>query len=141
MANVKRWVFTDSYSGAAVPATYTFPRNPKEMTSLYPERSVAGVTTTAGAVLLYEGTVPPKQFTFSGPILEKTHFDALRDWCYNRKRRIVITDHYGRNITCVLTSVEMTPVRRVNYYYSHDYIVTALITGLTEPTVDDMGPI
>lgn len=137
--NVLRWVIKDPHDTNPATNTYTFPRNPREMSSVYPERAVSSMTTTFGKVLLYEGTTPAKQFTFAGPILEKTHFDALRDFVYKRKRRLVITDHFGRQITCVLTAVEMVPVRRVNYYYSHDYTVTGLITNLTEPTVPNAG--
>ncbi len=139
MNTVKRWKFTDVWSASSNPDTYTFPRNPREMTGVYPERSINSMTSTRGRVLLFEGTVPAKQFTFSGPILEKSHFDALRKWTY-LNRRILIEDHYGRKITCVLTQIDLVPVRRVNIYYSHDYVCTGIITNITEPTVGNEGP-
>lgn len=140
MSTVLRWVLADPYDSDPTTNTYTFPRNPASMTSVYPDRAVTAQVTTFGKRLFIEGTTPAKQFTFAGPILEKSHFDALRDWCYNHTQRINLHDHFGRIIKCVLVSVDMVPKTRINYYYSHDYTVTALIDTISEPTVTDAGP-
>lgn len=139
MATVLRWTITDPYDTNTQTRVYTFPRNPAEMSSIYPDRSISSFTTLHGRVLFYEGTTPAKQFTFAGPVMEKAHFDALREWVYKRKRRVIIRDHFGRKITCVLSSVELVPKRRVNKYYSHDYTVTGLVVSITEPTITDAG--
>jgi hypothetical protein len=136
---VLRWKLVDPYLTDPGDKTYVFPRNPKEMTSPYYERAITGTTTIFNKRLVYEGASPPKAWTFSGPILEKSHFDALREWTYSHKRRFYLYDHFGRRITTVFSSVDMTPVRRVNYYYSHDYTVSALTLDITEPTVPNVG--
>lgn len=140
MTTVKRWVITDPYDSNPATNTYLFPRNPADMTSVFPERAVASMTTTAGAILVYEGATPAKSWQFSGPLLDKQQYLDLDQWVYGRKRRVVITDHYGRNITVVLQTLDVVPKRRVNYYWSHDYTVTALILGITAPTVGPGGP-
>lgn len=136
---VLRWVIRDPYDTNPATNTYTFPRNPREMSSIYPDRTINVATSTHGRVILTEGTTPPKQFTFAGPVLEKSHFDALRKWSYEHRRRLIITDHFGRKITCVLTSVDLVPQKRLNYYYSHEYTVNGLAIKVTEPTVPNAG--
>lgn len=135
-----RWVIVDPYDPNPLTNTYHFPRNPSEMSSPLPERAVSSMTTSAGKTLLYEGATPPKQWTFSGPILDKQQFLDLQKWVYTKKRRLNLTDHFGRIISLVFTAVEMTPKRRVNYYYSHDYVVTALVLSVGPATVPPTGP-
>ena len=138
---VKRWVINDPYDTNVLTNSYTFPRNPTTMSSPYGERSVSSLVTVGGKVLLHEGTKPAKQWTFEGPILDKAHLVALHHWVYNRKRRLKLTDHYGRIITLVFVSLEVVPKRRVNVYYSHDYTVTALVVSISAPTATDAGPV
>jgi hypothetical protein len=139
--SVLRWVIVDPYDANPTTNTYTFPRNPAEMSSVYPERAVSSLATTNGKVLLYEGTTPPKQFTFGGPVLDKQQFLDLQTWVYSKKRRLNLTDHYGRVISCVLTAVDLVPKRRINYYYSHQYEVTGLVLSVGAPTVANTGPV
>lgn len=138
--SVLRWKITDPHDTNVATKTYTFPMNPRDMTSPYRERSIATSPTTRGRVLMFEGALPAKTWSFSGPILDKAHMDALRLWVYNRPGRVIITDHFGRNIECVLQVLEVTPKRRVGKYYSHEYSVTALITSISAPTVPNEGP-
>lgn len=135
---VKRWVLKDPHDSSAN-GTYTFPRNPREMSSPYPERALTPSATTFGRILLWEGPIPAKQFTFAGPILEKSHFDKLREWVYEHQRRIYLYDHFGRRITTVFQSIDLVPQRRLNYYYSHEYTVSALAIKVSEPTVPNTG--
>lgn len=137
---VQRWVIKDPYTDDADDRYYHFPRNPTTMGNVYPERPVSAFATTMGKVLLYEGATQPRQWSFSGPILDKDQFAALQHWVYTKKRRLVLTDHFGRDITLVFTSLELIPKRRVNYYYSHDYTVNALIISITPATVKNDGP-
>lgn len=137
---VLRWVISDPSDTNPATNKYTFPRNPREMTSIYPERQINATTTVFGRILLTEGSLPAKQFTFSGPILHKDQFDDLRAWVYDHQRRLVITDHFARKISCVLTSVDMVPKRRLGYYYSHEYTVNGLALKVTEPTIGETGP-
>jgi hypothetical protein len=139
--SVLRWVLNDPYDSNPATNHYTFPRNPVSMTSVYPERSISATTTTSGKILLYEGTTPAKSFTFSGPILDKQQFTDLHTWVYLKKRRLFLTDHFGRKIAVVFTTMDVVPKRRVNYYWSHDYTITGLIMAITGPSVGDVGPV
>lgn len=139
--SVLRWKLKDPYDTDASTNTYAFVRNPASMTSPLPERAVSSFTTTAGKVLTYEGTTPPKQWQFSGPILHKGEYDALFNWVYNKRRRIQLTDHFGRVLTVVFQSMEVTPKRRNGYYWSHDYTVSCLVLGIAGPSVTDGGPL
>ncbi len=137
---VRRWVMTDPYDTNSATNTYNFPRNPKEMTSLHAERAVSSMSTTNHKILLFEGQTPAKQWQFSGPILDKQQFTDLTAWVYNRKRRVNINDHYGRNISCVLTSFDVVPKRRNGHYYSHEYTISALVLNVSAPTIPNDGP-
>lgn len=138
---VQRWVITDPSDTDPTTNRYVFPRNPSTMTNVYPERQVSSFASTAGKVILFEGATQPRQWTFTGPILDKQQFLDLQTWVYTKKRRLILTDHYSRQITLVFTALEMLPKRRVNYYYSHDYTVTALILSITAATVPETGPV
>jgi hypothetical protein len=137
--SVLRWKLKDPYDTTSA-GTYTFTRNPRSMTSPFPERQVSSYATSAGKTLTYEGATPPKQWSFSGPILHKGEIDALYNWVYNKKRRILLTDHFGRQLTLVMQSMDVQPARRTGYYWSHDYTVTALVLDISAPTVTDVGP-
>lgn len=128
MSVVRRWVFT------AEGQTYTVPMNPESMQSLFSERQVTGKATLAGRVLLTEGVQPPTQWQFSGQILDADHYEALRHWVYDIKQRVVITDHFGRKIQCVLTSFAPEPKRAVGRYWRHTYTVKALVLSVGAPS-------
>lgn len=138
---VLRWKIRDPHDTNVLTNTYTFPMNPREMSSPFRERSIQTVGTTRGRVLLFEGSAGAKSWQFSGPILNKAHMDALLEWVYERRGRVIITDHFGRQLECVLQAVDFTPKRRIGYYYSHEYSVTALITKINPATVPNAGPI
>jgi hypothetical protein len=137
---VRRWVMTDPYDTNSATNTYHFPRNPREMTSLHAERAVSSMSTTNHKILLYEGQTPAKAWQFSGPILDKQQFTDLTAWVYDRRRRVVIVDHYTRSINCVLTTFEVVPKRRTGYYYSHEYVVSALVLSVSAPAMGNDGP-
>jgi hypothetical protein len=138
--SVKRWVLSDPYDTNSATNHYTFPRNPVAMTSLNTERQVTSLGTLGGTILLHEGARAAKAWQFNGPILDKAHYDALYGWVYDRRRRVQLTDHFGRTISLVLTTMEAVPVRRVNIYWSHDYTISALVLAVSPATVTDDGP-
>jgi hypothetical protein len=138
--SVKRWVLTDPYDTNAATNRYTFPRNPEAMTSLNPERQISSLATLGGQILLHEGNRAAKQWQFNGPILDKAHYDALYEWVYNKRRRVRLTDHFGRTISLVFSQMEAVPRRRVNVYWSHDYTISALVLAVSAATVTDDGP-
>ena len=138
---VRRWVITDPHDDDPTTNTYLFPRNPATMSSLNAERNVSSLSTTNGVRLLYEGQSPAKAWTFAGPLLDRQQYEDLNSWVYERLSRVVINDHFGRDLTVVLTTFELVPVRRMGYYYSHDYTVSALVLAVGAPTVDNAGPV
>ncbi len=137
---IKRWTITNH--GDSNPATrkYVFPQNPLSMTSPFPEKSVTAQSTPRGRALLWEGGTQPHPWEFSGPVLHKDHFDALAHWVYDIRRRLVIEDHYGRIIDVYFTNFDVIPKRRVGYYYSHDYTVSALVLAMRYGTAEVEDP-
>jgi hypothetical protein len=124
---VRRWVFHDPY----INETYTVPINPREMTSPFAEANITVRASTAvdGQVLLFQGQTPPANWSFTGAILDYGHYAAFEKWASDeRRRRIRITDHYGRVLECVLLSFEPTPKRALGRPWRHEYTMKALVT-------------
>ncbi len=137
MPTYKRWTIADASS------TYTFWPNPNAMTSPFGKRNITSKPTTAvdGQVLFFEGGKNAAEWTFSGDILDKAQYEALRHWVYDRiGRRVVVSDHFGRAIACVLTEFKPTPKRAVGKYWRHTYEITALVVSVGPPTVPDEVP-
>ena len=136
---IQRWKLTDPYTSA----TYTFHPNPNAMTSPFPERNLTTRVTTAvdGAVLTIEGNRIPKDWTFSGDILEHVQYEALRAWVYDRTgRRVIVSDHFGRDIVCVLRNFDPTPKRAIGRYWRHTYTITAMVVSVSAPTLEEVSP-
>jgi len=135
---VHRWRFIDPSNGS----TYVFEHNPNHMNSPFPRRNITARTTTAvtGQTVLTEGNSGPAEFTFGGSIRSKAHYDALRSWVYDddgrpRTRRIIIVDHFGREMQAVLISFDPQPKRALNVYWRHEYEMTALVTKVGPASV------
>ncbi len=132
-----RWKIADASS------TYEFFPNPNAMSSPFGKRNISTRVTTAvdGQVLFFEGGKNAADWTFSGDILTKAHYEALRHWVYERiGRRVTVTDHFGRAISCVLVEFKPTPKRAVGKYWRHTYEINALVTNVGPPTVPDEVP-
>lgn len=137
---VHRWRFIDPNSGRF----YVFEHNPNRMNSPFPRRNITAHTTTAihGQTVLIEGNTGPAEFTFGGSIRSKEHYDALRSWFYDdegrpNSRRIIIFDHFGRELQAVLLSFEPVPKRALNVYWRHEYECTALVTKVGLASVEN----
>lgn len=117
---------------------WTVPINPREMSSPFPEKAVSVHQTTAldGRALLYEGSTPPPNWTFSGAILDWDHYWRLQVWS-GKSNRIRITDHFGRHLWCYLLKFDPEPVRAPNRYWRHNYTMSALV--LSTPTMPTVG--
>lgn len=131
--SVRRWVFEGEGE------TWVVPQNPKEMSSPFPARNVTPRSTIGGRTLLTEGATTPTNWEFRGSCRTRDHYEALRRWVYEKKQRIMITDHFGRKIVCVLLAFEPVPKRSVGVYWRHDYSVRALVISVSAPTVTDAG--
>lgn len=132
---VVRWIMEDPVTSE----TYTVHINPNEMTSLHPKKNITSRVTTAidGKTMLFEGRAEPVEWQFSGAVLEYAHYDALKDWVYNKNYRIRIRDHWGRIIVCYLTGFDPTPKRSLQHYWRHQYTITAIVFSVGEPTIFD----
>lgn len=129
-----RWRFYDPYSAEE----YVFPLNPNTMSTPFGERPITALTSTAvgGQTLAWEGAKLPADWSFGGVILNAAHYEALRSWTYDRKGRIVVSDHFGRNYTTVLRSFKPEPKRSISRYWRHDYTIDALVFGApSAPTI------
>lgn len=140
---VYRWRFIDPTNGQQ----YVFEHNPKRMNSPFPRRNVTAATTTAvnGQTILTEGNSAPAEFTFGGSIRSKAHYDALRSWVYDddgrpRTGRIIIVDHFGRQLDAVLMSFSPEPKTTLNVYWRHEYEINALVTRVGPATVSNEPP-
>lgn len=101
-----RWALNDGLGH-----TYTFPRNPKTMSSPYADRNITSKRTVGGTLILSEGERPAAKLSFEGTIVDKAHFDNMVKWVHGEysQRVVTLTDHYGRAITGVFSSLAMTP--------------------------------
>jgi len=137
---VQKWRFFDPYDTDPTTNTYTVPVNPNKMTSPFPTRNVSTKATTAvdGQTLFIEGQASPASWSFAGDIFDSAHYEALRSWVYDRRRRIQIYDHFGRQINCVLESFTPTPKRSTAKYWRHEYEIKATVTSVGAPTVGDI---
>ena len=140
---VHRWRFLNPATGES----YTFEHNPDHMNSPFPRRNVTARTTTAitGQTIITEGNAGPAEWTFGGSIRSKAHYDALRSWVYDddgrpKNQRIIIVDHFGRELDAVLMSFDPTPKRALNVYWRHTYEMTALVTRVGKATVVNEPP-
>ncbi len=135
---VKRWVIKDPTNTDS----YTFPRNPVSMTSVYADLAISSLPTMRGKRLFWQGATPAKEWSFTGIILDKSNLTEMHRWCLTKERRLVVVDHYGRIITCVFTKFDAVPKRRRNVYWSHDYTATAQIVSVVAAniTVPNTGP-
>lgn len=122
-----RWKFYDPYTGES----YVFPINPNTMTPVFPQRALTPLTTTAvgGQALVWEGATPPAAWSFGGAILDSAHYEALRSWTYDRKGRIIVSDHFGRDMVSVLSVFKPEPKRSLGRYWRHEYTIDALMFG------------
>lgn len=129
---VTRWTFDDGTDSV------TLPINPSDMGgSLFQELSVTAYATLSGRILLTEGAPTPGTITFSGDILEQSHYDLFVTWRpagAHGRRRITITDHFGREISGVLTSWQPTPKRSPAYPWRHTFTASFLVLQ-----VDDLA--
>lgn len=133
---VVKWKLHDPYDTNTATNTIYVPINPNAMTSPWPARQINTAVTTAvdGQVIFMEGNAKPKEWSFSGDIMTPYHYDLLRSWVYERRRRVVITDHFGRDITCVLTNFDAVPKQVQRKYWRHTYTITAIVVSVGKPT-------
>lgn len=135
MAPYLRWSISDANG------SYLFSPNPDAMTSPFGKRNISERVTTAvdGQVLFFEGGRHATEWSFSGNTMDAAQYEALRHWVYDRLgTRVIVRDHFGRAINCVLTEFRPVPKRAIGKYWRHTYEVTALVTSVGPPTVGEV---
>lgn len=131
MAVFLRWTMFDPTTST----TYTFERNPNEMSSPFPARNLQPLATTAvsGRPIVFEGSSQPYEWSFGGDAVTKAQYEALRTWS-EKKGYVYVSDHYGRVIPVLMTKFDPTPKRAVGKYWRHTYRMTTLIVGPVGPS-------
>ena len=133
---VERWRFINPANGTF----YQFPNNPREMSEVFPQRNITAMTTAAlnGQPLLWEGAVAPWEWTFSGDILTRAHYEAMQTWFYTRSiGTFQIRDHYGRVFNVSPLQFKPKPKTTVGMYWRSTYDCRVLVLGM--PTTATVG--
>lgn len=114
-----------------------FDQNPSQMGSPFPQRNltVQGTTAPDGQSVIFEGQMRPQEWTFTGSCRTHQFYEKLRAWVYDHQGRLLLTDHFGRELVVVLRSFNPTPKRSLNVYWRHDYEIAALVLSVGQPTV------
>lgn len=140
---VLRWKFQDPADSSGA-GTYTFPWNPKTMTSPFPDKAITmkGTTAVDGQTLMWEGMSQPASWSFGGAIKDAAHYEAMRAWVYDRQGRLFVWDHFGRRLIVVLKKFNPSPAEkmRIGRYWYHTYTIDAVVIAISSPTVTDSGP-
>lgn len=132
-----RWVFTDPNDTDPNTATWTMPRNPREMTSPLLQRNISTNGSLGGKTILSEGAQVGRSWTFKGRMLNREMYDMLLFW-HGKRNRFTITDHFGRVITVAPTTFDFTPKGTPKNYWDGEYEFNAIVVGVTTPTVADI---
>ncbi len=133
---VERWQFINPTNGDF----YRFPNNPSEMSEVFPQRNITAATTAAlnGQPLLWEGNIAPWEWTFSGDILTKAHYDAMQAWFYDRSMGTFrIRDHFGRLFDVAPIHFKPKPKTTTGKYWRHTYDCRVLVLAM--PTAATIG--
>lgn len=108
-ANIIRWTFRDMSTGEVV----RVPINPREMTSPTVSRNMTWAWGAApGAVMrgIDLTNDQPGEWSFTGVLLTKSHYDLLLDWT-RRLTTVQITDHLERTFETIIQKFD--PVERL----------------------------
>lgn len=121
---VVRWTFTDN----ATAETYTFPINPNEGGTPPLEKTMTYTNTAApnGRALAFEGRQKVREGSFSGTLLEETHYTAFETW-YEKRNQITMTDDLGRSFEIYITKFDAKRVRAATVPWKHTYVVNYVI--------------
>lgn len=110
MSVVVRWVFVDTVTSESV----ALPLNPNAMTSPSFSRNLSWAWGSKWGTDRMRGIdAPPSsapEWTFSGVILTKSHYDLLLAWA-GRLNILTVTDHLGRTFRVLISKFD--PVERL----------------------------
>lgn len=124
---VQRWTLYDP----ATSETYTFPRNPSEVTMPGIKTGVTFSNTSApegeGHTLVFAGQEAPGEFDCKGVFLTKAERDAIMAWV-RKKNQVLLTDDLDEEYWVWFDSLTMPRKNTVNHelritYSLHGYII------------------
>lgn len=122
-----RWTFTDPETDE----TWTPPINPNKMSSPTTGREMTyafGSRWGQNRIRAVDRkTGPPPDWTFSGVLLTKEHYDLLLEWS-NKLKVLHIADHLGRTFEVVIK--EFDPEERLptaTRPWRADYTITCML--------------
>jgi hypothetical protein len=118
------WIFEDESSSEI----YELECNPNEAQMPSIQKTFSTSYSTAGRPIIFQGRDPVKQISFSGQLLTKEQYDALRLWV-KKQKQIKITDDLGRVYWVYLK--EFNPSRRpaLNYPWLHDFSMSGVVVS------------
>lgn len=119
-----RWVFTDTDTAE----TATVELNPNKMDTPTTPRSLTWGFSSDGVLRGVDlGNDSPAEWSFSGAILTKSHYDLLLSWA-QRDEILHVTDHLARTFEVLIRQFD--PVERLpnaTRPWRADYAMTCLL--------------
>jgi len=113
-----RWTMHDPVANT----TYTFDRNPREMTTPHlPQSTTPMGTTIDGLTRAARSQATPIEWTFTGDLRTKEQHDALKTWA-EKQNRIQVKDHFDRVwevMPIQFDATELRPRATVPWRYSY----------------------
>lgn len=119
---------------------WDFPRNPRSMDPLFPERvyEILASQGPDGQGLAFESPFQPYPWSFGGDIVNRAQSDQMRSWFYTRASFRVI-DHLGHQIDVRPVSYKPTFASKPRKYWAGTY--TCLCTVVRMPTAATVGDV
>lgn len=111
--SVVRWKFLDTETNQSI----VLPLNPNEMSSPFPRRELNFAWTAhadqgIGRPRIFQQTSnTPVEWSFSGVILVKTHYDLLLEWT-KRLHVVRVTDHLERTFEMIIQNLDVRERQR-----------------------------
>lgn len=124
---VIHWVLEDPMPGGI--GTYTFPINPSEMSSPFPEKQLRPERTVhpSGQDVVWEGRPDPVEWSVKGTVVTEAFYDALASY-HALQRRLYVVDHHQRAWVVAFDSLTFEKKGRPDDWM-HTYSAKFLILG------------
>jgi hypothetical protein len=111
--------------------TITWPLNPRE--GALPNRektyTAMGPTSPYGTQIVFQGRDKPITMSFSGGILEKSHYLFFSNW-YDVPNEVTVTDELGNVFTMWLTKFQPKRKNRHSHAWAGEYEIEVLVLGM-----------
>jgi len=118
-----RWRLVDPQTAEE----YTFPQNPREMTSPHLTRQIQTMGTTGGTILATEAAQSAKEWSFRGTIRTQAFYDELLAWS-RKKYRLFLYDHLNRQYSVIIQNFDPTPKKSgSDNYWLFTYSMSVLV--------------